>query len=41
MDGYLANIGNFIWKNKETLLTKIENHTILDRLKKRESEIKN
>ena len=34
MDGYLANIGNLIWKNEETLLIKIENNTISDKLAK-------
>ena len=34
MDGYLANIENLIWKAEETLLTKIENNTILDRAAK-------
>ena len=34
MDGYLANIGNLILKNEETLLTNIENNTISDRVAK-------
>ena len=34
MDGYLANIENLIWKTEETLLIKIKNNTILDRIAK-------
>ena len=40
MDGYLVNIRNLIRKNEESLLKKIENNTISDRLaKKYKSEI--
>ena len=34
MDGYLANIGNLIWKTEEILLKKIENNAISDRVAK-------
>ena len=34
MDGYLANIENLIRKTEETLLTKIDNKTILERAAK-------
>ena len=34
MDGYLANNEKFIRKSEETLLKKIENNTISDRLAK-------